>query len=69
MKEYITAGLVEYKGTVYVAANDIGSILEKYKEDMLAGSIEKGTIRGSATIRGTAAIITASGKPPNIQIN
>ena len=61
IREYISAGLVAYKGTVYVAADDIASILEKYKRDMLARTIEKGTIQGSAAIRATAAIITFNG--------
>lgn len=68
LKEYISAGLVACRGIAYIAADDISIILEKYKRDMLAKAIEKGTIQGSAAIRATAAIITVEGTPPNVDI-
>jgi hypothetical protein len=67
LNEYIDAGLVTYEGAEYVAASDTSNILEKYKQIMLARAIEEGTLQGSAVIRGTAAIITASGNPPIIK--
>ena len=58
LKEYIYDGLVKHNGIAYIAADDIKSILDKYKRDMQNKVITKGTIQGSAAIRATAAIIT-----------
>jgi hypothetical protein len=68
MKEYISTGLVAHKGVLYTAADNISDILEKYRQNMLAKTIEKGTIQGSAAIRATAAIITAESGSSKVQI-
>lgn len=68
MKKYISSGLVKHEDVVYIPADNISDILEKYKQDMLAKIIDKGTIQGCALIRATAAIITFDATSPNVEV-